>query len=340
MRFFFFLAIIGCAVAYSQTPPMSEAEMKAAAQAAAQEAVQKAHPQTPKPEPPKPQAERPPQKNIMAMQPSEVVALVDGYPVTAGALQAILGSVAPQMRQQAAQNPTMLLQQFGIMRRLAAEAERNKLDQQSPYKESLEAMRTQFLAQAGMTLRYNAVLISDEQAKARYEETKDRYLQARVKAIYIPFGAQAPQAGPDAPKPLAEAEAKAKAEQVVKEARGGADFVKLVKEYSKDPNSVAKDGDFGLVSRNAPISEEAKSAIFAAKVGEITDAIRQPRGFYVFRIEEFVTPPYEEAKSNVVEELKNTQFSEWIKAQQKDVKIEDRTSPAPPQPQQPAPAVK
>ncbi len=342
MRFLFSVVILG-GLLYGQAQPSQEEieKMKEAAKTAVERAQQERAKQGQQPPAATPPATPvKPQRNFLNMQPSEVVAIVDGKPVTAGALQAILGSVPPQMQQQAAQNQRMLLQQYGVLRRLAAEAEAKKLQDQSPYKESLEAMRTQFLGQAGMTVRFNTIAISEDRAKAEYEKVKQQYLQARVKAIYLPFGAPAPQAGPNEPKPLTEAEAKAKADDLVKQARAGADFVKLVKENSKDPNSVAKDGDFGLITRNAAIPEHAKAAIFSTKAGEITDPVRQPNGFYIFRVEEFKVPPYEEVKGNLVQQLKDAELSAWIQAQQNDVKIEEPTSSAPQQPQQPAPAVK
>jgi parvulin-like peptidyl-prolyl isomerase len=175
--------------------------------------------------------------------------------------------------------------------------------------------------------------------RAAYETDKDKFQQARVKAIYIPFNSSdsATPADSKAPKPSTEPEAKAKIDQVVKLARGGSDFLKLVKEYSKDPNSVAKDGDFGVIARNSPIPENIKTAVFAAKAGQVTDPVRQPNGFYVFRVEEITTPPFDQIRANLVEQIKNTKFSEWLQAQQRQVKIEGLTSSAgpqqPPQPQ-------
>jgi peptidyl-prolyl cis-trans isomerase C len=327
------LILAGVLSAQTQQPSPADVEkMKAAAQAA----VGQAKPaQTPQPAQPQPQAAQ--QPDIMAMAPETVIATVDGQPVTAGAIRAVVGALSPQMQQQALQNRTQLLRQYGMMRRLAAEAEKNKLDQASPYREALEANRLNVLAQAQIGREFDRLMIPPDQIKAHYEKNQANYEQARVKAIYIPFGAPAPQAAANAPKPLTEPEAKARAAEIVKEARAGADFVKLVKDHSKDPNSAAKDGDFGVVARNAPIPEHIKAAIFAAKPGEITEPVRQPNGFYIFRIEERTVAPLEQVRANITEELKNLRFGEWFQAQQNSVKIEERTSsaapPAQPQPQ-------
>ena len=77
-----------------------------------------------------------------------------------------------------------------------------------------------------------------------YDSNKQKYTQVRVKAIYIAFNDDA--AGSSASKgkkPLNEAEAKAKADKLLAAIKGGADFVKLVKENSDDETSREKDGD-------------------------------------------------------------------------------------------------
>lgn len=346
MRFLYSFAVLGAGLMYAQAQQPSQAEieqMKAAAQAAIKQAQ-------PKPAAGQPPAAKPAAAdaaesatlriNLMNMMPSAVVATVDGEKVTAGALRAIIAGVSPQMQQQAMQNPRQLLEQYAIMRRLAREAEEAKLDQQTPIKESLEAARMQILAQAGMGHHIDSLPVSQEEVAAQYESSKQELTQARVKAIYLPFGEPAPQADPNEPKPMTEAEAKAKAEGLVKEARAGADFIKLVKEHSKDANSVAKDGDFGLIARTAPIPPDAKKAIFGAKAGEITEPVRMPNGYYIFRVEEIVTPPLDQVRDTLIQQVRNTKFGEWIKAQQSSVKIEEASSPAAPQPQPPAPGTK
>lgn len=353
MRFFLTLALttgVLCAQTQQQSPELLE-KTKAAAKAAVGQQKQGAGTASPdKPANPAaprvqlqaaPAQQSAPADNVMTMDPAKVVATVDGQPVTAGELQAIIGTLAPQVQQQATGNLNAVLEQYGVTRRLAAEAEKNKLHQTSPYKDALEVTRIRILAQAEMSYYFNtAIPVTDEAVRAAYEKDKADFQQARVKAIYIPFGSSAnpaPTTDPKAAKPLTEPEAKAKVDQVVKLARGGSDFVKLVKEHSKDPNSSAKDGDFGVVAKNSPIPEHIKTAIFAAKVGQVTDPVRQPNGFYVFRVEEVTTPPFDQIRASLVEQIKNAKFSEWLQQQQRQVKIEGLTSSAgsqqPPQPQ-------
>ena len=89
-----------------------------------------------------------------------------------------------------------------------------------------------------------------------YGKNKESFKQIKVKAIYIPF-ADAPSAED---KSLTEAQAKAKAEKLVAQIKGGADFVKLVKENSQDETSKAKDGDFGMFSTTDPLPDAIRTS--------------------------------------------------------------------------------
>src|SRR5271169_1054293 len=179
-----------------------------------------------------------------------VIATVDGKKVTYGDIEKYLRSVTPQMQQNAMKNRKEFIREYGLMLRLYEMAEKAKLDQKSPYKEALEGARMQILTQAEMSEIFDNFPIKIEDEQKYYGENKSRFGQVKLKVIYIPFSPKSASAPADGKKQLTEDEAKAKAEQLVKEIKGGADFVKLVKENSEDATSKAKDGDFGTFSRS------------------------------------------------------------------------------------------
>src|SRR5205823_1973257 len=119
----------------------------------------------------------------------------------------------------------------------------------------------------------------------------------------------APQTDPKAKKLLSEPEAKAKIEKLLAEIRSGADFVKMVKEHSEDPTSVARDGDFETpIRKSDKLPDEIKSAIFGLKVGQVSEAVRAPSGFHLFRMEELGMQPYEQVNDDIFIELRQTRF--------------------------------
>jgi len=259
--------------------------------------------------------------------PDALVATVDGRKVTASELQAILRVLPPQTRQQAMKNAAAFLQQYGMLRKLSAMAEQAGLDKGSPLKEQLEYNRMVGLAQAQLMNASNAVTVPPEEAQSYYESNHPRFQQAKVKAIYIPFSANGPAKQDSSDKKaLSETEAKAKADKLLAEIRAGADFVKLVKEHSGDPVSAAKDGDFGAIRRSDKLPEPVKNAIFSLKPGEVSEPVRQPNGFYLFRVEEIGTQPFDEVKGQIMTELKQAKFTQWVQKTQNsvDVKIESQ----------------
>ncbi len=257
-----------------------------------------------------------------ALKPETVVATVDGKPVTAAELQGLFRTVGPHVQQNAAKDPQAFLRQYAMLKRLSALAEKNQLDQKSPYKEALAAGRMQILYQAAIQHTYENIAVQAEEQKKYYEANRDRWAQARVKVIYIPFSENPPaNLQPGAKKPLTEAEAKAKAEGLVAQLRAGADFVKLVKEHSEDPTSVAKDGDFPVISKSDQIPDNIKTAVFALKKGEISEPIRAPNGFYIFRAEEVLVKPYDQVKDEIFNELKLARLREFLDSIQKSVEV-------------------
>jgi len=253
-----------------------------------------------------------------------VVATIGGKPVTYGELQAVVRALPPPMAQQAMADRKKFVEQYGLLRRLVELALEQKLDQRSPYKEGIAYNRMQLLYQAVINEKFTQITATPEDAKKFFDSNQDRYTQARVKVIYISFmNEPPPQADPKAKKVLTEAEAKARTEDLLKQIRGGADFVKLVKAHSEDPTSVAKDGEFGTIRRSDKIPEDIKKVIFSLKAGAVGGPVRQPNGFYLFRVEEMSTQTFDEVKDSVQGELKNSRFTEWMEEVRKGVQVKE-----------------
>jgi parvulin-like peptidyl-prolyl isomerase len=264
--------------------------------------------------------------DITKMPAGQVVATIDGAKVTAGEVQAILRSLPPAVRDRAIENRQEFYQQYGVTLRLAADAEKNKLPEESPWKQELAATRLRILAQAEMQRKFNSLEISPEDVRKSYEADRERYMQAKVKAIYIPFTTTAAsQADPAGKKLLTEDEAKAKAEDLLAKARGGADFGALAKEHSADAESAAKNGDFGVLRKTERLPEAIKTAVFAGKAGEIVGPVRQASGFYLFRIEEIGPQPQKEVEQSIESDLRGARFGQWYTSTMKEIVIQEES---------------
>ena len=113
--------------------------------------------------------------------------------------------------------------------------------------------------------------------------------------------------------------AQARAEAIVKEARGGKDFAELAKRESNDPTA-AKGGDVGWVAAGqAPPPVE--KVLFSLAKGTVSDAIETPAGFQIFKVEEIK----DERKATLKEARPEiTKILKTEKAKREAVKMVDR----------------
>lgn len=264
------------------------------------------------------------QGSVLERQPDNaaVVAMVDGKPVTYGELQGFLSAMAPQSRMAATKDPESFLRQFGLMQRLSKVAEDRHLDQQSPYREQLAYQRDMLLSTAGLNALSQDVRIESGEAEAFFEAHKSDYVEAATKVIYLPFNNTPPKTG-EAREVPNESDALALAEKLVKELRGGADFVAMVKQYSKDEASAAKNGDFATLKKTDNIPAEVKAAVFSLKAGEISSPVRQPNGFYIFRVESVKEPEYLGVAAQINTRLHDEKFRKKMDSMRDAIEIKD-----------------
>lgn len=258
-------------------------------------------------------------------QADKVVASINGKPVTAKELEEFSKGLPAQFQQFYQQDKEGFLKQYAVLMKFSKLAEEAKVDQSAPYKQRLEFNRLQILSQAYVEDYRNKIAVADPELAAFYEKNKDNYTQAKLQVILVNYSATPAKEG-EQPK-LSEADAQKKAEGLVKQIRGGADFKKLVAESSDDAASKAKGGDFGTIRRSDQIPDELKKAIFALKSGEISEPVKQPNGFYIFKVAEYTAQPMEEVKPMLTSQLRDQKFQEWLKTTQDtaDAKIEDPT---------------
>jgi len=262
-----------------------------------------------------------------AADPQKVVATVAGKDITVADIQKMTAMFSPQDMQQYQQNPQFILSQYFLFVHLAEEGDKLKLLEKSPYKEQYEGLKMQLLRNARLNEENNTFSVSPEMIDSYYKQHSAQYEQAKIKVIYISYAGQTAPKGTDeaalraaAQQALAaahakrtEAEARTLAEDIVKQLRAGADFGKLVAQYSEDEASKAKDGDFGVIKAVSEYPAELKTAVFALKPGEISEPIRQPTAYYIVRLEEKGSQPLDEVRESIVHVLRNEHTNQWMK---------------------------
>ena len=109
------------------------------------------------------------------------------------------------------------------------------------------------------------------------------------------------QAGDDQQKLDA---AKAKADDLLKQVRAGADFAELAKKQSQDP-SAAQGGDLGGFERGK-LAKQLEDLTFGMKKGDVSDVIRTKQGFVILKVTDHAmagTPSFSEAEPRIQEAL-------------------------------------
>ena len=244
----------------------------------------------------------PPDKSVMA--------IVDGKPFTETDFNTLTVVMDPKMRDAAGKNPEEMLRLYGFLRKLADLAEKEGLPAQTPYKEKLEVTRMTLLANAMLDWQSNGMPVMPDDQKKYYDDNIAKYREAKLKMIFIPYS-----------NPAEEALALSKAQTAAARAKKGEDFVKLVKEFSKHSESAQKDGDFGPIKASENLPQHIKDAIFSLGPGKISDPVKHANGYYIFRMEQVTTDPYDQVKDQIFNEIKDIRKNEWLKKIRESVQV-------------------
>jgi len=122
-----------------------------------------------------------------------------------------------------------------------------------------------------------------------------------------------------------DAAVKAKAEDVLKQARAGADFAELAKKYSEDDASQKNGGDLDYFGRGRMVPEFDQAA-FTLDVGKISDLIKTQYGYHIIKVTDkraAITRPLADVRQQIQDQLSyeraQAQASDLAQALEKQV---------------------
>ncbi len=107
---------------------------------------------------------------------------------------------------------------------------------------------------------------------------------------------------------------KAKAEELLKKLKAGADFAELAKANSDDPGSGAKGGDVGWIVKGQTVPNFENTA-FALKPKELSGVVSTEYGFHIIQVlekESARVKPFDEVKEQLAQEWKKEKLRETV----------------------------
>ncbi|MEX2261630.1 MAG: peptidyl-prolyl cis-trans isomerase [Bryobacteraceae bacterium] len=180
----------------------------------------------------------------------------------------------------------------------------NKSTFQTPEKRSLQILVID-PSKAGAE-----VAVGDEDLRRAYDANKDRFRSGeRVKVRHILLTTTGKSAEE-------QAKIKTRAEDLLKQIKGGADFADLARKNSDDPGSAERGGDLDWVVRGQTV-KTFEDAAYSLKPKQFSGVIQTEYGYHILQVmekEEARLRPFEEARKELAEEARRERVNQKIES--------------------------
>ncbi|WP_167730462.1 peptidylprolyl isomerase [Terasakiella sp. SH-1] len=239
-------------------------------------------------------------------QKDRVVATVNGANIFYSELieaQKAMGGQAQAMPLEMIQS--MLINSIADRKLVAAAARMNGVHKTEDFKKRMMSIEEHVLQREHLT-KFAEAKMTDKAVKAEYDKmVKDFTPQMEVHARHILV------------------EKKEEADAVIKELKGGADFVELAKTKSTGPSG-PNGGDLGFFGKGMMVPE-FEAAAFSLKKGEFTkEAVKTQFGFHVIKVEETrqsKAPSLEESEEQIKGKIANEAVKTYVDSLRKKAEI-------------------
>jgi peptidyl-prolyl cis-trans isomerase C len=171
------------------------------------------------------------------------------------------------------------------------------------------------------------VNITDAEAKKFYDENPAKFEEPEmVRASHILLMTTDPKTNAELTEDQKAAKRK-EMESLLKRARAGEDFAKLAKEYSEDPGSKDKGGEYTFP--RGQMVPEFDAAAFSLATNQVSDIITTRFGFHIIKLSEKIPAKkveYDKALTNIKEGLTQQalqkQFPDYMAKLKQDAGVE------------------
>ena len=263
---------------------------------------------------------------VAAQDPTRVVAVIGGKPLTAREALDLLKPLPVQERRRYEANLQGLVQQIYMQQQLAEEATKLNLDKESPWKEQLQMARANILTQAYLTRIANpsngTTAGPADETKQYYDAHPDDFDQIKLSGILVSFSPPGTPSG-NAANNRTEEQARQKADDLEKKLKAGGDFAALARTDSDRPDWAAKGGEVGsFTTGDAQLPGDIKAAVLKLPAGGVTEPIRESTGFFILKVDSRTKLSYEDARTGIAQRLQNEKNQAAIKQELDKYKID------------------
>lgn len=223
----------------------------------------------------KPQAAQPPVSApvappvVQAPIPENVLARVENWTLTTEDFNDRLNAlkeVVPDFDITSIDAKKLVLEELIRQQLLVLEAERTGLANQKDINAAVEEFRRTLIVQEAVKKLTTGLAVSDEEARAFYEEQKDDLVepaQWHLRSIVV--------------------DSQLRANEISVELLKGSDFAEMARQNSIASNA-GQGGDLGFIAQ-MPFPE-MESALLPLKAGDISGVFKGPDGYYIVKVEE------------------------------------------------------
>lgn len=123
---------------------------------------------------------------------------------------------------------------------------------------------------------------------------------------------------------------RAKAEELVKQAKGGADFAELAKKNSEDSGNASLGGELSIFSKGQ-MAKEFEDAAFAMKAKEISGVVTTQFGYHIIQVLERIpskVTPFENVRADLEKELRASKLVDSVQAAKTQMRADVLKNPA------------
>jgi peptidyl-prolyl cis-trans isomerase D len=168
-----------------------------------------------------------------------------------------------------------------------------------------------------------SIQVSDAQLRAAYSASMDNFRtpdRVHVRHILIKT-----EGKPDSEKKALEA----KAQDLLKQLKNGADFAELAKKNSEDPGTAPNGGDQGFIARGQTVPEFEKAA-FSLQPKDISGVVTTQFGYHIIQVldkESAHVKPFDEVKATLTTELRKQSVADRMQSLAEQVRSELAKNP-------------